>query len=299
MKKYLWVQDRFFDGAKALRGEFDRRFADPRNTRSDRFVWDYWHVPDQYTLVRTPAPHFFPRTPYQAFLRRLTSWGQEVLGCAAITPPWLSYYVEGCSQQLHSDVPHGPWAYVFSLTPPKPVFSGGETLILRPEVLDYWRNFRDSRDRELSSFVERVQPAFNRLVVFDPRLPHGVTRVNGTQDPRQARLVVHGWFTEPRPCLRGSLSASRAAPVLDAAVEAFVEALAAEGQWHGMVSLRIQVNAAGLAAPPKVLADSLVAVDADPARAPAVRALLRRSFSGLRFPRAKGSTEITLPLLFR
>lgn len=42
-------------------------------------------------------------------------------------------------QELHADNPHGPWAFVLSLTQweGRP-FSGGETLILQPHVLDYW-----------------------------------------------------------------------------------------------------------------------------------------------------------------
>jgi len=299
MKKHLLVANQFFTGASKLRQEFDRRFAEPRETRSDRFVWDFWHVPDQYTLVRTPADHFFPAPIYRAFLRRLTDWGRETLGCAAITPPWLSYYIEGCQQQLHSDVPHGPWAFVYSLTPPKPQFSGGETLLLRPETLGYWSSFRESADRELASFVERIKPDFNRLVVFDPRIPHGVTRVSGTMDPRCARLVLHGWFTEPKPYLKGPLSAAKVAPELDAAVERFVSALTHEGQWHGTVSLRISVGASGRASAPKVLTDSLIPVAADPARAAFVRRLLLKAFTGLKFPAAAGPTEITLPLLFR
>jgi hypothetical protein len=298
MKKYLFTEDRFYGGAGKLRAEFDRRFGEPRETRSDRFVWDFWHVPDQYTLVRTPADHFFPARAYQDFLKQLTAWGRNTLGCSAITPPWLSYYIEGCEQKLHSDVPHGPWAFVYSLTPPKPVFAGGETLLLRPEVLDYWRSFRDSQDRELSSFVERVAPKFNRLVVFDPRLPHGVTPVKGTMDPREARLVVHGWFTEPKPCLEGSLSASRAAPVLDEAVERFTGEMAGLGEWHGIVSIRISVSPSG-ASSARILADTLVPVGAGAEGGVDPRRLLRKYFSGLKFSRAAGKTEITLPLLFR
>lgn len=51
--------------------------------------------------------------------------------------------------------------------------------------------------------VTFVEPEFNRLTVFDPRLPHGVRPVRGTQDPREARLVLHGWFTEPTPFFTG------------------------------------------------------------------------------------------------
>jgi hypothetical protein len=299
MPKHLITLDGFSRQAAALRRTFDQRFADPRETRSDRFVWDHWHVPDQYTLVRTPADAFFAPALFGKFLTELGSWAETNLGCSSLTPPWLSYYVEGCEQKLHSDVPHGPWAYVFSLSPPKPRFTGGETILLRPEVLDYWRNFSDSKDREIASFVERVAPKFNRLIVFDPRLPHGVTPVHGTQDPREARLVIHGWFTDPKPYLEGALSARQVATVLDEAVGNFVESLAELGQWHGILSLRISVTSSGAARLEKILADTLVPTDANPHDRARVMANLKRVFGRLRFPKARAGTKITLPLLFR
>jgi len=51
--------------------------------------------------------------------------------------------------------------------------------------------------------VSLVQPQFNRLTVFDGRYPHGVRPVEGTRDPLKARLVLHGWFTEPTPFFDG------------------------------------------------------------------------------------------------
>ena len=47
---------------------------------------------------------------------------------------------------------------------------------------------------------------FNRLTVFDPRLPHGVRPVEGVRDPRQARLVLHGWFADPEPFFTGAIT---------------------------------------------------------------------------------------------
>ncbi|HEY8279675.1 MAG TPA: 2OG-Fe(II) oxygenase [Bdellovibrionota bacterium] len=297
MKQYRWVQDNFSRQGKRLRAEFDRRFADPKAVRSDRFVWDFWNVPGQYTLVRTPADYFFPKAVYSAFLRELGDWASRNLGCHTITPPWLSYYVEGCEQRLHSDVPHGPWAFVYSLSPARPKFKGGETLLLRPQVLDYWRNFSDAEDREFSSFAETIAPRFNRLVVFDPRLPHGVTPVSGTMDPREARLVLHGWFTDPKPVLSGGLSARQAAPVLDEAVAGIQGALELEGTWHGILSVRISVSKAGNVRNCKLLADTLVRVDGGLSRN--VGAMVLRKLKGLRFAKTKAPTEITLPLLFR
>ncbi len=297
MKQYLRVEDNFSRHAQSLRRAFDARFADPKKSSSDRFVWDFWNVPDQYTLLRTPAHHFFPSQAYASFLSDLGRWASSTLGCTAITPPWLSYYVEGCEQKLHSDVPHGPWAFVFSLSPSKPKFRGGETLLLKPSVLSYWSGFTDAPDRELNSFVHRIFPKFNRLVVFDPRIPHGVTRVEGTMDPREARLVLHGWFTEPRPCMEGALSARQVAPALDAAALQIQDAL--EGRWHGVMSLRLTVAAGGKVSSVKLLADTVMPVQADPAMAAPFRAYALKTLRALRFPKAKGTTKITLPLLFR
>jgi hypothetical protein len=74
------------------------RFENPLNTTGDRFVWDYWHVPDQYTLLRTPADQFFPQEEYQGLEDALLEYGEQHLGCRGISPIWLSYYVDGCRQ---------------------------------------------------------------------------------------------------------------------------------------------------------------------------------------------------------
>ena len=65
-------------------------------------MWDYWHVPDQYTLLRTPADQFFPEEQYQQLEDALLDYGEEQLGCRGISPIWLSYYVDGCRQVQHS-----------------------------------------------------------------------------------------------------------------------------------------------------------------------------------------------------
>lgn len=298
--RFRLVVDRFHpEGAKRLRAEFDGRLADPRRALGERFVWDWWHVPDQYTHLRTPAWEFFPRRDYQALHRALVLWGRRTLGCWDVSPPWLSCYVEGCEQKLHADVPHGPWAFVYALTPPgRPRFTGGETLLLRPETLDYWRGFQGRADRELSSFIDRIPSRFDRLVVFDPRLPHGVTRVSGTLDPREGRLVVHGWFTEPKPFLEGGLSARKAEGPIDEAVAGLGASLAELGALHGVLALRLDVAPAGDVRGVTTLASTLVRTDApgqgEALAARRVTAALRRA----RFPRASAPTRITLPLLF-
>src|SRR5262249_54058671 len=168
------IVDRFAPEARALRAVFVARFAAPREANADRFVWDYWHVPGQYTALRTPAWAYFPRRLYAQFHNRLVAWGRTHLGCHDISPPWLSLYMEGCRQELHGDLPHGPWAFVVSLTPWRGrVFRGDETLLVRDDVLDFWHDFVSLRAVEHGELVRAVAPQFARLTVFDPRIPHG------------------------------------------------------------------------------------------------------------------------------
>lgn len=297
--KHVLTFDSFYDKAPDLRGVFESKFQDPRAGQGDRFVWDFWYLKDQYRMVRTPAYHYFPAKLYQHFHSHLVQWGREHLGCHDISPPWLSYYVDGCRQDLHADVPHGPWAFVFSLSPKKILYRGGETLILRPEVLNYWPNFSDADSRELPSFVDRVKSPFNRLTVFDPRFPHGVTEVRGTEDPLEARLVIHGWFVEPRPYVVGGLTVHQVGRALETGMHRLSEELPALGGLHGTVSLRLEVTASGQVTGLRFLTDTLMGFEEPEAQAKRARQVLKSLFSKLTFPKAKAASRVTLPLLFR
>ena len=82
--------------------------------------------------MRTPAENYFGPEGFADLLEALTKFGQEKLGCTAISPPWLSVYVDGCEQRYHTDSWHGPWAFVLSLT--------GEVTVIR------WCTLRPSDD---------------------------------------------------------------------------------------------------------------------------------------------------------
>jgi len=298
MSRSVVIVDNFAAEAAPLRRTFDERFADPRSTRGDRFLWDWWHVPGQYTALRTPAWTYFPRKAYDAFHNRLVAWGRETLGCHDISPPWLSNYIDGCRQELHGDLPHGPWAFVFSLTNWRGrVFTGGETMLLRDEVLDFWHDFRSVRAVEEGELVRTVEPKFNRLTVFDPRIPHGVRPVAGTRDPREGRLVIHGWFVQPRPFVRGPL------PVR--ALEARIGDLTGElGAWigdlpiAGMLSLAFSVDGRGSVRGLKILSDTTrVPVSDETARRRLIRNL-RQSVAAWNLGKQRGPSQVTLPLVF-
>lgn len=291
--------NQFYPEAEQLRSHFEERFSEPKINHEGRFVWDYWHVPDQYTLMRTPAYYYFPQKVYQSFHRYLVEWGQKNLGCHNISAPWLSYYVDGCKQELHSDVPHGPWAFVFSISPKKIKYQGGETLILKPQVLNYWQNFIEETDREVNSFVDRVASPYNRLTVFDPRYPHGVTEVKGVKDPRDGRVVIHGWFVEPRPYVVGPLKVNQVQKPISHALEYLQEILQQVGDVHGTMSLRLSVMSTGEVSQLKWLTNTVVGLQAGNQQVRLLKKMIEKLFVQLKFANSKGKSEITIPLLFK
>jgi hypothetical protein len=293
----LAIVDGFAPDAEALRAVFDARFAEPRKARGDRFVWDYWHVPGQYTALRTPAWQYFPQRLYAAFHQRLVWWGRRTLGCHDVSPPWLSCYVDGCRQELHGDLPHGPWAFVFSLTRWRGrVFRGGETLLLRDRVLDHWSDFRSEQAVEEGELVRAVPAQWNRLTVFDPRIPHGVRRVEGTHDPRQGRLVIHGWFVNPRPFIEGPLRPQALAGGIARVTQALAPWLGLP--LAGLVSLGFTVDAGGAARKVRVLSDTTRVPRADERHRRALLAAALAAVAGLRLGRPGGPSRVTLPLVF-
>lgn len=297
---HLITQDSFSGLARQLRKEFDSRFAAPHAAKAERFVWDYWHIEDQYTLLRTPAYELFSKKLYSAFHQELLEYGREVLGCYDITPPWLSCYVEGCSQQLHADIPHGPWAFVYSLTPWKTrKFSGGETFLLKPETLNYWAHFSSLKGAEKIHLVSQVEPLFNRLTVFDPRLPHGVNEVRGARDVRDGRLVIHGWFKDPEPYVKGPLSRSAAAAGLNEILDRTFKSSTLSENCHGTLSYKLSVSATGKVTKIQRMTSTLLSLDPGQNVVPAFLKELESQCRRQLFKSARGPSQITFPLLLR
>eukprot|EP00188_Purpureofilum_apyrenoidigerum_P001285 Plantae.Rhodophyta-Purpureofilum_apyrenoidigerum.ctg1690.p1 GENE.Plantae.Rhodophyta-Purpureofilum_apyrenoidigerum.ctg1690~~Plantae.Rhodophyta-Purpureofilum_apyrenoidigerum.ctg1690.p1 ORF type:complete len:349 (-),score=27.31 Plantae.Rhodophyta-Purpureofilum_apyrenoidigerum.ctg1690:75-1121(-) len=299
--QHLIVVDQFLTSADELRRSYDQKFSDPMRMDGDRFVWDLWHVPDQYTLLRTPAQDFFPPDLYRSLESQLVDYGEKVLGCRSLSPLWLSYYVNGCGQELHADVPHGPWAFVLSLTKWKTKkFDGGETFILKPETLDFWRNFDSQKVVQQQEIVQKIDPEFNRLLLFDPRFPHGVKKIDGTMDPREARLVVHGWFTQATPYFEGDVNPDVAADCLNRVLEPVYGQLAQMPRVSGVMSVRIVIRS-GVVSELKLLTNTLIAHPSEPDPQLVVSDIVDFVFSGLQrcqFPRTRGTSQITLPLVF-
>ena len=306
---HVVIEDDFLQPqlAKELRETFDSRFKDPRQISPERFMWDYWHVPNQYTLIRTQAQVYFPLNAYEQLVDSLISFGEERLGCRAISPIWCSYYIEGCLQELHTDSYHGPFAFVLSLTQwEERMFRGGETMVLKPTTVDYWSAFDPGKGLEQADLVDLIPPLFNRLTVFDPRFPHGVKRVSGTNDPREARIVLHGWFTTPEPFFSGGLSEEEASPVLQRVMENVIElVLDLPCSVSGLLSIRFTADRdSGIPSEVDWLADTLIAVSSgsemlakDQIRA-GIQSIIAAEVSRAKFPPSSADTVITLPIVF-
>jgi hypothetical protein len=292
------IEPAFFDGAAAMRAEFEARVEPARRFSRTRLVWDYWYVDRQYAYVRCLARQFFSPSLYRNFLAAVRRWGELHLGCADCSELWISYYVDGCYQNFHTDVGNGAWALVFSLTPPgPPAFSGGETVLLQPATLDYWRHFASNRPVEHEDLLYRIPPLFNQLLAFDARIPHAVHPVYGTRDPMRARVVVHGWFTAPALSVRGGLTRARVNATTDALASAWKQQRAGLGALDGCAVLKLGIADTGSVREATVLATTLASLDGRPQAAAEALALALQLAGGARFPGAAASSEVLLPFI--
>ncbi len=289
----------FYRGANRLRNFFDEVYDEKKDVRPERFSWDFWHVPKQYKLHRTPAVNFFPADIINPFMESLVHFGRQQLGCHGITPLWLSAYTDGCEQRLHADRPHGPWAFVYSLSPKKPHYQGGETLILKDQILDYWSQSLDGRSFETSEIFHSIKPHFNQLTIFDPRVPHGVSRVSGSDDLKSARLVMHGWFHPPRPFIEGRLDPKLLERELDRLLSSMRKLKLFQFGTQGYVSFRFQVNKTGAVRQVHHLCSTLRHAGEFSLLAKRQLRELQILIAQLNFGKQKSLSSVTLPLEFR
>lgn len=290
--------DDFSKLSKPLRLHFDQQFKSPLETVASRFSWDYWNVPGQYRLLRTPAEHFFGLKRLQEIQKALTTWGQKNLGCAQISPIWLSYYVDGFEQRLHCDNGHGPWAFVWSLSPSKPLFQGGQTKIMKPQTLEYWKHHQFGQGLEEAQMFDFIEPKFNRLVVFDPRVPHGVERVEGVHDPREARLVLHGWFTHPEPILSPGIPKGRVHSQLKTLVQEEGQIFAESHQVTGTLCFQILVRPSGLIQEICILTQNLRSRNSQEGTIQRLIGQMAQKLSCWSFPKGPSGRFVVLPLIF-
>ena len=98
---------------------------------------------------------------------------------------------------------------------------------------------------ERTQLFEEIELKFNRLTIFDPRLPHGVREVKGTKDVTKGRLVLSGWFKlTRRASVEGGLTIEDVGKALDAKLEELYEELETLPAMTGFAALRMEVASA-------------------------------------------------------
>jgi hypothetical protein len=285
------------DIAEAMRADVERHFATPSAHQPNTHqVWNYWFVPGLYTYLRTTPEKVIQNSRVDYFMSALRDWSTATLGLGKVTRPYLSLYVSGCSQGLHNDSKNGRFAFVYSLTRMERRTIGGETLIFR-EGDPFRQNLRSSKAG--IGFYDLIEPLFNRLVVFDDRLVHGVQLVCGSMDPSEARCVLHGHIEESGPIINGCLTIEELRDGICIAVDRFLtEWTAAVRLYHGPLVLRFAVLPNGTVAKIRVVLDRVRHDQQGGIEWKPLRNMLVDALSRATFPIAKGETTVTLPITF-
>ncbi|MBX6320735.1 MAG: 2OG-Fe(II) oxygenase, partial [Rhodospirillaceae bacterium] len=294
---YLIVDD-FLSAelAQAMRADIDAHFARPEAHRPQTHqVWNYWFVPDLYAYLRTAPEKVIARASVEAFVAALRAWSTARLGMARVIWPYLSLYVAGCGQGLHNDSANGRFAFVYSLTRDDRRSTGGETLIMREG--DPVRGHL-AGPAAGAAFYDVIEPRFNRLVVFDDRMPHAVQRIEGPMDPTEGRFVLHGHLSEAGTLVEGALAVDVVTPPMMDALRALADRAAAQlSLCQGPLVLRLVIGAAGTVETCSVLVDRVLHRDPGDATWEGLRARIVEDLGALRFPPAAGPTTVVQPIL--
>ena len=285
------------DFAAAVRSDIDAHFANPSAHAADSHqIWNYWYVPGQYTYLRTRPEKIMQSGRAERLVELLRAWSAATLGLGRVTWPYLSMYVDGCGQGLHNDSKNGRFAFVLSLSRPDRRALGGRTIVMREGDL-FRRNLQTANAG--TGLHDLIEPEFNRLLVFDDRLIHGVENVTGTMDPADGRFVFHGHIEEAGPIIAGSLAIEALRDGIQTATDQFVTRhSAAISLYHGPLVIRFKVTKAGTVADAYVLLDRVIHehdgnIEWTPIRNSLIEALSRTSFPG-----STGETDVTLPVMF-
>jgi hypothetical protein len=295
---YLVIDD-FMPSAAAqqMRAAVEAHLGNPYgHVPKTHMDWDYWHVPALYTYLRTLPERVIGPQLTEVFHDRLFKWSTETLGLGAAKASYLSLYVNGCRQNQHNDSTNGRFGFVYSLTKNSRRTSGGETLIWRED--DYFET-RIHRPCSGADFFQSIEPRFNRLLVFDDRMPHAVQLVEGNMDPLEGRIVIHGHIREAGPIVYGPLPQEL---VLDIATQLASGYSTDLGNalmfYHGPAAIRFTVQPDGTVVGARLILDRVRRLRGEGRGVQEMLAELINRISNLRFPVRAEESIITLPFAF-
>ena len=279
--------------AREMRAAIDRHFANPYKQTAEHQVWNYWFVPDMYTFLRTAPDKVVGRALLDRFHGALTSWAWNVLGLGNVTYPYLSLYVDGCQQSIHNDATNGRFGYVYSLTWDQRETRGGETIVYHEG--DLYRSCLTTMTGGRGGLYEMIEPRFNRLAIFDDRMPHGVNRIEGSMNPVHGRLVLHGHISETGPGVRGPLTPQQVGTLVEEAANEALSRFEMKCDPHGPLVVRVVVQPDGTVEQVWPVLDRLAFPDgmSTEGMAEAVVEAVR----AVRFPAADAPTHAVVPIM--
>jgi hypothetical protein len=283
--------------AGAMRSDIDAHFGEPAGHGTGTHqVWNYWFVPELHTCLRTSPERVIRRDRVDSFVGGLRAWAIAGLGMGNVSWPVLSLYVGGCRQALHTDATNGRFAFVYSLTRDQRRTSGGEIVVFREGDPFRGQLIGAAAGR---SFYDAIEPKFNRLAVFDERLPHAVERVEGTMDPLEGRFLLHGHLSETGMIVAGVLHAAAIEEQMRRVLHDFGARYPARlALYQGPLALRLVIGKDGAVETCAILFDRVAHPDPGHTEWEPLLAELMTGFKRLRFPSAAGETTVTQPLMF-
>jgi hypothetical protein len=279
--------------ARQMRAAIDRHFAQPYKQTAEHQVWNYWYVPDMYTFLRTAPDKVIGRELLDRFHAALTAWSWKTLGLGNVTYPYLSLYVDGCQQSIHNDAGNGRFGYVYSLTWDQRETKGGETIVYHEG--DLYRTSLTNMTGGRGGLYEMIESRFNRLAIFDDRMPHGVNRIEGSMNPVHGRLVLHGHISETGPGVRGALGPEQVGSLVEEAANEALSRFEMRTDPHGPLVVRLSIGADGGVGDSRLVLDRLAFPDGQSSEgmAEAVVEAVRK----LSFPAADAPTEAVVPIM--
>jgi hypothetical protein len=283
--------------AVAMRGDIETHFADhDADQVATRQLWDYRFAPGLHAYLQTSPETIIREDHLDAFMRAIQTWSIATLGMGNLAWPSLCLYVGGCRQAMRNDAAAGRFGFVYSLTRDQCRTAGGRMLALREA---------DVRDRMLGAasaeggFYDVIEPKFNRLVLLDDRLPYAIEPIEGSMDPLEGRLVLHGHLSETGTISTGNLPNEVVEETLVELYCDFAERNSARiALYQGPLVLRFVVDASGSVATCDVLVDRVLHGDPRHAEWEPLRADLVNRIKRLKFPPARDQTAVTKPLVF-
>ena len=283
------------DLALAIRRDIETYFSipNPQNAENHQ-VWNYRFVPGLCAYFRTTPGRIVRQEGIRRFSQALEGWAKEALGLRTITWPVLSMHLPGSYQKLHNEAANGRIAYSYSLTSDTRRTQGGQTLVFS-DGDPIRANFQSAG----KGFCTAIEPVFNRLVLFDTRVPHAVEQLAGAMDPLDGRFELHGYISESPPTVAGALAAEEALAIIGGAVnEVFSAKPDFMNLYHGPLCLRIDIDAMGAVRTVRPLLHRVSSLQSNEESFDSVLDILLREIKKMTFPKASGETTVVLPIMF-